>query len=239
MKQISDYSFLDHLLEGCQIIGFDWRFLYINDAAAKHNRRPKEELLGKKYTDIWPGIQATEVFGIIKRCMKERIAHQMENEFIFPDGTKGRFSLSIQPIPEGVFILSIYITKHKLVEDTLRQNEQRLSSIYDTVGDVIFYLEVEVEEHYRFISVNPAFCRVTGLPKEAVIGKRVDEVIPESSLSTVLEKYRQAIKEKIIVHWHECAHVPSSCATLSFRFMPSIGDQIQLKWYPIYKVESL
>ncbi|MHB8113919.1 MAG: GAF domain-containing protein, partial [Bellilinea sp.] len=119
MTRTSDYSILDQLLEGCQIIGYDWRYLFINDAAEKHNQRPKEELLGKKYMDMWPGIEATEVFVIIRRCMEERITHQTENEFIFPDGTKGWFSFSIQPVPEGVFILSVDLTKWKRMEEEL------------------------------------------------------------------------------------------------------------------------
>jgi len=60
---------LDRMLEGCQIIGFDWRYVYLNDAAEKHNRRPKNELLGKLYVDVWPGIGTTEVFASIRRCM--------------------------------------------------------------------------------------------------------------------------------------------------------------------------
>ena len=28
---------LDNMLEGCQIIGPDWRYLYVNNAVAKHN----------------------------------------------------------------------------------------------------------------------------------------------------------------------------------------------------------
>ncbi|MHB0989283.1 MAG: HD domain-containing phosphohydrolase [Bellilinea sp.] len=119
MTLTSDYSILDHLLEGCQIIGYDWRYLFINAAAEKHNHRPKEELLGKKYMDMWPGIEATEVFVIIRRCLEERMAHQMEDEFVFPDGTKEWFNLSIQPIPEGVFILSIDLTEWKRMEKEL------------------------------------------------------------------------------------------------------------------------
>jgi PAS domain S-box-containing protein len=109
-------SILDQMLEGCQILGFDWSYLYINAAAEKHNCRCNKELLGKKYMDMWPGIEATEVFIVIRRCMEERIAHQMDNKFIFPDGREGWFSLSIQPVPEGVFILSIDITERKQAE---------------------------------------------------------------------------------------------------------------------------
>jgi len=110
-------STLDNMLEGCQILGFDWRYLYINDAAEKHNRRPKGELLGRRYVEMWPGIEDTEVFAVIRRCMEERTPHILENEFIFPDGTKGWFELSIQSVPEGIFILSIDITKRKRAEE--------------------------------------------------------------------------------------------------------------------------
>lgn len=109
-------STLDNMLEGCQIIGFDWRYIYINAAAEKQNRRPKEELLGNRYMDMWPGIEATELFRQTKRCMEERITHQMEVEFFFDDGRKGWYDVIFQPSPEGVFILSQEITERKRIE---------------------------------------------------------------------------------------------------------------------------
>lgn len=35
-----ELSLLNDLLEGCQIISFDWRYLYLNDAALEHARHP-------------------------------------------------------------------------------------------------------------------------------------------------------------------------------------------------------
>lgn len=113
-------STLDCMLEGCQILGFDLRYIYINDAADIHNRRPKEQLLGNRYEDMWPGIEKTHVYEVIKSCLESRIAQQMENEFTFPNGSRGWFELSIQPVPEGVFILSNDITPRKMIENDLR-----------------------------------------------------------------------------------------------------------------------
>lgn len=129
-------STLDNMLEGCQIIDFDWRYIYLNRTAENHNQRPKEELLGNKYTDIWPGIENTEVFLVIKKCLEERVAHQMENEFTFPNGAVGWFDINIQPVPEGVFILSVDITKRKKAEIALTESEERFRSIFEnsTVG---------------------------------------------------------------------------------------------------------
>lgn len=129
--EIGYSKILDSLPEGCQIIGFDWRYLYINDAADIHNKRPKEELLGKKYMDIWPGIERTEIFRIIKRCMEEQIPYHAENEFVFQDGTRGWFDLSIHCVPEGVFILSTDITGQKQAEDLIRIERERLANILE------------------------------------------------------------------------------------------------------------
>ena len=119
-------STLDHMLEGCQIIGFDWRYIYINEAAEKQNRRSNKELLGNTYMDMWPGIETTKVFATIKQCLEERIALHMENEFTFPDGATGWFDLRIQPVPEGVFILSMDITDRKRAEDEVHQLNEKL-----------------------------------------------------------------------------------------------------------------
>jgi PAS domain S-box-containing protein len=80
--------------------------------------------------------------------------------------------------------------------------------VYTSVNDVIFHLRVE-GQRYRFLQVNPAFTRSTGLAPDKVVGKYVDAVIPEASLSLVLGKYRQAIEERRTVRWEEVTEYPS------------------------------
>jgi PAS domain S-box-containing protein len=95
----------------------------------------------------------------------------------------------------------------------LRESQRRLVSIYNTVEDVIFYLAIESEGQFRIVSVNAAFLRVTGLSQEKVVGKTVNEVIPEPSRTMVLGKYRQAIEEKTIVRWEETSDYPAGRLT--------------------------
>ena len=153
---------LDHLLEGCQIIGFDWRYIYLNQTAEIHNKRPKEELLGQRYMDMWPGIETTEVFKMIKRTLEERVSDHFENEFIFPNGSRGWFDLSIQPVPEGAFILSIDITERKIAENLLRESEEKYRLISDNSDDWIYWIAPDGRLNY----VSPACERVTGFSPE-------------------------------------------------------------------------
>ncbi|MFC1917246.1 PAS domain S-box protein [Chloroflexota bacterium] len=104
---------LDNMLEGCQIIGYDWRYLYVNEAAAKHGKCFREELLGRTMMEVYPGIEETVLFSQLMECMESRASRRLESEFIFLDGTRGWFELSIMPVPEGIFVLSIDTTERK------------------------------------------------------------------------------------------------------------------------------
>ena len=95
----------------------------------------------------------------------------------------------------------------------LKDSEERLSIIYNAVEDVIFQLTVGSEGKFYFTSVNAAFSRVTGIPSEQILGKAVNDVIPEPSLSTVLEKYQQAIRNKTTIRWEEVSEYPKGRVT--------------------------
>jgi len=95
------------------------------------------------------------------------------------------------------------VTERREAEIALRKSEQQLVSIYNTVQDAIFHVAIEPEGEFRFVSVNAAFLRRTGLSREAVVGKTVNEVLPERYLNVVLERCREAVEERIIVSWEE------------------------------------
>jgi PAS domain S-box-containing protein len=80
--------------------------------------------------------------------------------------------------------------------------------VYVNVSDVVFLLGIE-GDRFRFLEINPMFTKTTGLGEEQVVGRLVDEVIPEPSLTLVLSKYREAITERRTVRWVEVTDYPS------------------------------
>jgi hypothetical protein len=65
----------------------------------------------------------------------------MENEFIFPDGGKRWFELSIQPVPEGLFILSIDVTERKRIEKISKlRNKMRKTVDLSSGLDLILHM---------------------------------------------------------------------------------------------------
>lgn len=120
---------LDFMVEGCQIIDPDFRYVYVNEAAAKQGRKRKEELLGYTMMQAYPGIERTEMFSHLRNCMTNRVPHKMENEFAFADGSKAWFELYMEPVPEGVLILSVDITMKKEIESELAGYRVRLEQV--------------------------------------------------------------------------------------------------------------
>jgi len=208
------------MADGLIILDKQDRLLDVNPAAQAILGQSGAELAGKPVEDMFAERLSPDE--------RSRWKEEKSREIKLPVGSEDRdFALSDSPFyekdgsPVGKIIFMHDVTEQKKLEERLREaehkqlegilheNEQRLASIYETVGDVIFYLSVEPDQQYRFVSANPAFYNITGLAPAQVVGRKVNEVIPEPSLQVVLEKYRQAIEKKAMVRWEEVSDYPT------------------------------
>ena len=150
VEKEQQYRFLlENMRESIQVIGYDWRYLFVNNSLTIQSKFSREALLGHTLMERYPGIENTELFNVLQQCMKNRCQQITEIEFIFPDGSKGWFELSIQPVPEGLFILTMDITERKKAEIQLQaannelenhimklsESEEKLRLTLDAIGD--------------------------------------------------------------------------------------------------------
>jgi PAS domain S-box-containing protein/putative nucleotidyltransferase with HDIG domain len=127
----ADYfrGLLDHMLEGCQVVDHNWRYTYVNEAVLRHARRSRDELLGRTMMEVYAGIERTPMFSALEGCRRSGRPAKWMNEFFYPDGSSGWFELNVQPIPDGLFIMSIDMTAHKKAEAEIRRNLDRLRAL--------------------------------------------------------------------------------------------------------------
>jgi PAS domain S-box-containing protein len=189
-------SALDNMLEGCQIIDFDWRYIYLNRTAEIHNRRPNHELIGARYMDMWPGIEKTKIFKIIEQVLEKRVSTHLENKFLFPDGSQGWFEMSIQPVPEGVFILSNDITERKQKESQLFESEFRFNKLYENGP----FGMVMADKEFRFKKANPAFCTIIGYSEAEIRELTFKDIIHPDDLTKDLLYIQKLIREETQVY---------------------------------------
>ena len=191
------------------------RVEFANDCYCRIIGYREEDLQGKGTEEYTHAKDLQAQLQMLRQLLAGKIgSYSIEKRYERKDGD-GRMGESLQVVgtgrhnrPKHIIAIVEDITERKQAEEALRENEQCLVSIYNTVGDVIFHLAVEPEGQFRFVSVNAAFLRVTGLSLETVVGKTVNEVIPEPSLTMVLGKYRQAVEENTIVRWEETSDYP-------------------------------
>lgn len=97
--------------------------------------------------------------------------------------------------PNRVYTTFEDITHFLISEKKLRESEERYRQMFEELKTGFALHEIILNEHgqpcdYRFLVVNPAFERLTGLREEAIVGKRVLEVLPD--LEPIwLERYGQ------------------------------------------------
>ena len=120
---------LDGLLEGCMIIGHDWTYLFVNEAAAAHGHQERDQLVGRTMLEMYPGVERSAVFAAYRRCMEERVPQRFESPYTFADGSTGCYEFSVEPVPEGIFVLSLEVTGRKRAEVEV----QRLNRVYNVL----------------------------------------------------------------------------------------------------------
>jgi len=85
--------------------------------------------------------------------------------------------------PSEVYTVFEDITERKRIERELYQSEERYRALFGGMTEGFAVHEIITDEHdtpvdYRFLDINPAFERLTGLKRENVIGKTYKEVLP-------------------------------------------------------------
>ncbi|MBC7936271.1 MAG: PAS domain S-box protein [Rhizobacter sp.] len=168
-------STLHNMMEGAQIIDFNWTYLYLNDALEATSRYRRQELIGKTMMEKYPGIENTKLFKTLQKVMKGRVSKQMDTEFVFPDGSVAHFQLSIQPVPEGIFILSIDITDRKNAELEIANTQANLQTVMERISDAF----IALDNDWNYVYVNKEAGIMLSREPADLLGKNIFEEFPD------------------------------------------------------------
>ena len=85
------------------------------------------------------------------------------------------------------------ITTQKLMEQALRESENKFKSIFDNANDGILVAEPETK---KFIAANKMFCEMLGYSPKEIENIGVSDIHPEEALPHVIEQYEKQVKNE-------------------------------------------
>jgi PAS domain S-box-containing protein len=152
---------LDNMLIGCSVIDFEYTFLYMNDAAAAQTYLDPESVIGRSIHEVLPGVENTAAFTMFRQCMEKRKRVQFDERYTFPNGIKKWLEFKIEPIEEGIFIMSVDITERKTADDNIRKHRnlltqaQRIAHLGSWELDLLTNELYWSDEVFRIFEINP------------------------------------------------------------------------------------
>lgn len=158
----------------------DFRFLEVNRAFEHLTDVPMATAVGRRVTEIIPGVQP-ELIDTYARVVDT--GEPMEFEVLIPALNDRWYEARARPLgPEQFSVLFLEITERKVAQLEQARTAQRYRTLFESIDEGFCILEVlfDATEHpcdYRFIEVNPAFERQSGLVN--AVGRTIRELVPD------------------------------------------------------------
>jgi len=194
------------------------------------------DIIGKTDLDIFPPDVAAWTMRL-KRQVLETGKELREQGWITSGDQRLFLDLFLEPIRNkdgkitGVGIATVDLTGIMLAEQAVIESEKQYHSLFEGMTEGFAVHEIIYDENgrpcdYRFLDINPAFERLTGLKRELVIGKTYHEVLPSegdrwvniygkvvlSGESVQFEEYSPTLNKYYEVFAYRCA--PNQFAVL-------------------------
>jgi PAS domain S-box-containing protein len=85
-----------------------------------------------------------------------------------------------------------------------KKAEQFLRSIYEGIETAVFMVDVLEDGRFRYVGINPAHERMSGILSSEVSGKTPEEVLTPEMAQVVYEHYRACIEAGERITYEEC-----------------------------------
>ena len=171
---------------------------YVNSNGLQIMGLSEQEVIGRRDEEIFPPEMINSYLPALKFAVETKMPQTLERTRPVSMGGQTIIANIIPLIDESGEIRQILgitydITERKHAEEAMKKSEERYRSLFNSMNEGFALHEIILDENdmpydYRFLDINPAFERLTGLKREDVIGKTHNEVLPGDS-SRWVEEY--------------------------------------------------
>ncbi|MBN2011316.1 PAS domain S-box protein [candidate division KSB1 bacterium] len=161
------------------------RMTAANDAASQYTGVSIESMIGRTLDENFPGLRELGIPQKYAEVIRTGKSIEIEHISYADDRIRNSdFSVKAIPLPNNcVAVVFDNITERIYAEQALKKREKEFRLLFSEMTSGVALHEIICNENgtpvdYRFLDVNPAFEKLTGLKKEQLVGKTVLNVMP-------------------------------------------------------------
>jgi two-component system, cell cycle sensor histidine kinase and response regulator CckA len=217
--------------------GEDFVFLDFNSAGEKIEHVRREDIIGKRITDVFPGVREFGMLGVLKRVYKTGQRESFPSAFYKDNRISGWRENSIYKLPSGE-VVAIYSdeTEKRKAEEALRESEKRFRQLAENINEFFWTVSPDWQQ---FIYVSPAYEKIWGRSAESLYDDPrswLDSVVPEDR-GLVMDYLRKKIMGDLSeIKFPEFRIV---CPDHSVRWIQTYGFTVLNEQGEIYRIVGI
>ena len=180
----------DSMNEAVILLAPDFTILEINNQGLRIDGRSRYEIVGQPYWSTYPGIELSELGGLLKSAMIDRQPAALKLSYEWPDGRNSLFETRVFPTTGGpIGIFAREVSDQHFAEERLQQSEQRFRAAVDAIQGVLWTNNAQGE----MIGEQTSWSELTGQSYAQYQGFGwADAVHPEDAQPTI-DAWRKAV----------------------------------------------
>ena len=180
---------LESMGDAFMLLDREFRLLRVNQRQEQVAQLPREESLGRTFWDVFPEARdpSLRYWTEYHRAMESRTAVHF-TEYYQPLGVWTEND-AFPTRDGGLAIFFRDITARKRAEHALSEERAVLDAVFRAapIGLALF------DEEFRYLRLNSVLADINGLPVEAHVGRRVEELLPGLP-SSMIDEWREVLR---------------------------------------------
>jgi PAS domain S-box-containing protein len=171
--------------------GADFVFHDFNAAGARIEQTPREAVIGRRLTEVFPGVGPMGLLGVLSRVWKTGIPEHYPITFYKDEKHAGWRENYVYRLQSGE-IVAIYddITARKRAEEALAEREKHFRALIENGLDLITEMDTQGIIRYQ----SPSVQRELGYHPDELIGRSAFDYIHPDDLGKVMETFSLGIE---------------------------------------------
>ena len=191
---------IENIEDGYYEVDLKGNFTFFNAAMARITGYSREELMGKNNRDIMDKYNTAQVFQVFNKVYQTGLATKaFDWELIRKDGSRCVLEVSISlkrsinGEPMGFMGIARDVTHRKIMEQALRDSEGKYRMIIENIEDG--YYEVDLAGNFTFF--NDAMARITGYPRNELLGKNNRDMMDNFNADRVFKVFNSVFTTRL------------------------------------------